>query len=92
MKNTTPKETKARKTKEDKIQEMIDKTFLKLMFRGENELYIIPEDIKAIGAHVDDGSQTRIYVSGLTEQLVAKDCPENVVRKVAEFLVNKKDK
>lgn len=92
MKSATPKETRRKKSKENQVQEVIDKTFLILTLKNKEKLYVIPEDIKAVGAHVSDGTHTKIYVSGLTEQLIVIDRPENVVRKVAEFKVNKKDK
>lgn len=92
MKSATPSTKKTKKketTKEELVQQELDKTYLLFEFRNKAQLYIVPEEIKAVGGHVTDGSQTRLYVSGLNEQLVTLDRPENVVKRIAEFRLNK---
>ena len=59
--------------------------FLTFETRDDKVLYIRPREISALGAHVLDGTQTRIFVKEVVEQLVIKDTPENVLQQILDF-------
>lgn len=61
------------------------KHFIQFETRDHKVLYIRPRDIPAVGAHVLDGTQTRIFVKDVIEQLVVEDTAENIIDKIVEF-------
>jgi len=58
--------------------------FIEFKTRDDKLLYVRTGDIPAVKGQCTDNSQTRIFVKDVIEELIVKETPQNVLKKIFE--------